>query len=98
MISNIYRLGLKKLFLRVFFLGQVIFFLLNFLFGSGGLLSLNGFKRENMVILSKITAFQEEINKLNKHLQCWKSDSFLKEKMAREELQMARPGDEIYIL
>ena len=66
--------------------------------GKDGLFLLNLFKHENILLMQKIDSIKSEVANLNKDIAAWKTNSFLKEKVARENLQMAKSSDEIYLL
>ena len=64
----------------------------------------NGFQAYNKV-KSEVAIENENINGLSKELTClkvevsdWKSDEFLAEKVAREELLLGMPGEKVYIM
>lgn len=40
----------------------------------------------------------EQILELTQQIEAWNTDPFYKEKIAREQLQLARPNDEIYFV
>ncbi|OGB83238.1 hypothetical protein A3F66_05350 [candidate division TM6 bacterium RIFCSPHIGHO2_12_FULL_32_22] len=98
MIFSVSKLSLNKLLLRFFFLFQITIFSYNFFWGKDGIFLLNLFKQENMLLSKKIDSVNSEVANLNIDIEAWKTDPFLKEKMARENLQMAKSSDEIYIL
>jgi len=88
----------KKTILRFFFVIEIIIFLGVYFFGGNGLRYLNHLKSENNVVKYKILALKNEICKLEKDIQDWNVNDFYKEKVAREQLQMAKRGDMIYFV
>ena len=61
-----------------------------------GLTSLQNKKVENKKLAESVERLTEEIKKLEDETQKWESNPFYREKVAREQLQMARPTDEVY--
>ncbi len=53
-------------------------------------------KHENFLIEAEIDQLKKLIEKLEIGIKEWQKYEFYKEKIAREELQMAREGDYIY--
>ena len=98
MIFSISKMPLKKLLVRFFFIFQIALFSYNFFWGKDGLFLLNLFRHENILLVQKIDSVKSEVANLNRDIADWKTNSFLKEKMARENLQMAKNSDEIYLL
>lgn len=98
MVLNLKKMTFKKLILRAFLGFQIIFFLFNFLFSSDGIFSLRSFKLGNVNLFKETEELKDTILELNNEIQAWKDNFFYKEKIARENLQMANSGDEIYIL
>ncbi len=88
----------KKLILRFFFVLEVAVFLGVYFGSSGGLSSLGALKQENSRLAESITRLEGELQKLEQEQKKWDHTSFYKEKWAREQLQMARPDDEVYFL
>jgi hypothetical protein len=41
---------------------------------------------------------KDEIEQLEQEIYAWQTDDFYKEKVAREQLQMARKGDELFYI
>jgi len=88
----------KKTILRFFFVIEITMFLGVYFFGGNGLQYLNRLKNENNVIKYKVLALENEINTLKKDIKDWNMNDFYKEKVAREQLQMAKHGDIIYFV
>jgi cell division protein FtsB len=88
----------KRYLLRLFFLLEIIIFIGIYLFSAQGLQVLRSMKKDNLQVKVKIASLQDEIVELEEEVQEWQNNSFYKEKIAREELQMAKTGDEVYFL
>ena len=88
----------KKTIFRMFFVIEIFIFVGVYLFGGNGLQYLACLKKENYKLYDQVVALKHEIVKLEKDIVDWNSNDFYKEKIAREKLQMARKGDQIYFL
>lgn len=88
----------KKSIVRVFFGIEVILFIWMYVASSGGLPTVWAMQKENQQLAQSVCALQEEVEKLEQERQKWESIPFYKEKLAREQLQMARPDDEVYFV
>lgn len=80
----------------VFLLGGLVLLLIQDVFGSHGVLAMRRAQREALKVKQEI----EQINKENQHLQenvrSLKSDPQAIERIAREEMGLARPGEYIF--
>lgn len=88
----------KKLILRVFFVGEIVFFVMMYLVSPEGLTVIQNKKLENKQLAQQVEMLSKEIKKLEEETQKWEHNPFYQEKIAREQLQMARPTDEVYCL
>ena len=88
----------KRTLLRLFFGLEVCVFVGVYLFGPSGLQTIVRLKRENRQLDQEIEELQARVAVAEQKLAVWQSDDFYKEKIAREQLQMARKGDEIFYL
>lgn len=86
----------KKKILRLFFSVEVLVFTAVYLFGAHGIQTLMGLKKENNALLVDIESLKQEVVALESDIAIWQSDDFYTEKIAREQLQMAKKGDTIY--
>ena len=77
---------------------EVVCFASLFLFGPNGIAKISDLQHQNYTIQAEVEALHVELAELEKQIDDWYENSFLKEKIAREELQMARDGDEIYLI
>ena len=89
---------LKKRTMRIFFMVEVVSFLGLYFFGAGGIQYLTKLQEEQIEIDTQLKTVHDEVAILNEQIEKWKSTPFYKEKIAREQLQMARAGDEIYYI
>ena len=88
----------KRHMLRIFFLFEIIVFAGIYFFSAQGLRVLQGMQKENEQVQKKIGSLKDEIAVLEEEVTEWEQHSFYKEKIAREELLMAKKGDEVYFL
>lgn len=88
----------KKIFMRLLLVVEMAAFGHLYLFGKNGIQSLR--KQQTVVVdLQKnITLMKDEIDQLESEMYAWQTDDFYKEKVAREQLQMARKGDELFYI
>ncbi len=86
----------KKIVLRIFLLGEIVFFVTMYVMSPEGLTSVQNKKMENKQLASRVETFTKEIQKLEEETKRWETNPFYREKVAREQLQMARPTDEVY--
>jgi cell division protein FtsB len=88
----------KRLVTRFLLSAQVIFFGWAYFFGTQGLVSLCRYEHENNEQATQNEHIRQRVASLNKELHAWHTHPFYKEKVAREQLQMAHEGDTIYYL
>ncbi len=86
----------KKIVLRVFFIGEIVFFVIMYVVSPEGLTSVQNKKLENKQLAFQVETLTQEIKKLENEAKEWERNPFYREKIAREQLQMARPTDEVY--
>jgi cell division protein FtsB len=89
--------NIKKIILRVFFLFEIIIFTVLYLFGSHGLQALNNLEKKNTGLKKELNILEKEVETLAKQLNEWNNCLFYKEQIAREQLQMAHPHEELYL-
>lgn len=82
-----------------FFVGiEVIAFIYMYLFGLQGMYELMRLRSENSLFHKELDDMRLGLKDLQQEVTRWQHDDFLREKIAREELQMVRKGEEIYYL
>ena len=86
----------KKLFLRLLYIIEILLFLYCYFFGPQGIQKLREIKNATQTVLLKIETAQNNITALETTIVSWETNNFYKEKMAREQLQMAKETDEVY--
>lgn len=88
----------KKNVGRFAFALEVLLFSGYYLMGANGVITLISMKNEIGVIQREIVSLKDEMHDLQNHIALQKKHPFFKEKIAREQLQMAHEGEEIYII
>jgi cell division protein FtsB len=88
----------KQYLLRGFFAVEIVIFSGIYFFGAQGLHNVWRMQHENSNVQHTLTALQGEVAHLEQELYAWQHHPFYKEKLAREQLQMARPGEQIYYI
>jgi len=88
----------KRTIVRLFFTLEVIVFVGVYLFGGSGLQYLRVLRNENEKLKNEIVKLEADVKSIELQIASWQSDDFYKEKIAREKLQMAKKGDEIYFV
>lgn len=88
----------KRKIVRMFFCIEIIVCILLYVCGSHGLQALNVLEKQNMVLKERTKSLEAEVNVLQNALREWDMYPFYKEKIARQELQLARDSDELYMI
>lgn len=87
---------LKRRLLRMFFGVELLFFAGVYTYGPHGLNVWHTLQQENGQITNQINALKADVALLEHDIVAYNKHPFYKEKIAREQLQMARKGDTIY--
>ncbi len=91
-------IDIKRLISRGLFGCELIIIVWVYLFGAHGFNHLVHLRNECDQMKQCKQEKQQEVDTLNEQIIAWNVHSFYKEKMAREQLQMARKGELIYYL
>ncbi len=89
---------LKKQIFRLVWMLQIICWIGYYLYGESGYYSISTIKKENEQILQDIEQLKQDINVVEQDIIAWQTDLFYVEKVAREQLQMAKDGEELYFM
>lgn len=82
-----------------FILGiEIVMFAGFYMRGPHGLQALEGMRGECTAIHHDVEALRQEVATLQHEIDQWEQHPFHKEKIAREQLQMARTDDEVFYL
>jgi cell division protein FtsB len=87
----------KKYSLRIFLAAEIIIFTGFYFFGNNGMLALWKLQQELNVQLHDVQTAKDEVTQLQANLALQKKHPFFLQKIAREQLQMARADEEIYM-
>jgi Septum formation initiator. len=88
----------KKNILHMFLCAEIIVFGWFYYAGNQGLRSVYALGCENEKVTVEIGNVKQEIATLETTIKAWQTDSFYKEKLAREDLHLANPQEEIYLV
>lgn len=69
-----------------------------YVYSTGGLLAVHTLEKETRVIETANRELMQEVNHMEQEIIAWNEDDFYKEKVAREQLQMAYEDEDIYYL
>lgn len=87
----------KKMFARLLFTAEVFIFCGVYLFGKHSIAVLVGLQRDNKHLQELVQDQKKELANIERHIQ-EQSNPFYKEKIAREQLQMARKEEQVYYI
>lgn len=88
----------KKMFIKILFFAEIIVYGHLYLFGSNSITTLQNQKDIVLTLKQEITQLQNNIIQLEQEIHTWNNNDFYKEKIAREQLQMARKDDELFYI
>ncbi len=89
---------IKKFFFRAFLFVEVILFIYFYFFGVAGLNTRKNLNLENVKLDEKISVLKKEVEHLSSKLEDLNKYDYYKEKIARQNLQMAKKDEIIYFL
>lgn len=89
---------MKQFVFRVGFATEIILFLFFYLFGSNSLGTFFKLKQENIELKQNISEKKFTLSRYYEEINLWKTNSFHKEKIAREKLQMKKKSEIIYFI
>jgi cell division protein FtsB len=88
---------IKKALLRIFFAFEIVVFSFVYLFGAQGLSTMRQLKQEDTQLQTTLVQLEQEVQTLTIHVAALKTNPFYLEKIARENLHMARKDEVIYV-
>jgi cell division protein FtsB len=83
---------------RIFLLSELLIFGSIYFWGVDGRPKVYKLCVENSILEKEIKVLNKEIEEIENEKLAWNTDPFYKEKVAREQLQMARKDDEIFFI
>lgn len=92
---------MKKIYATILYvvLGiEVLLFAGLYIRGPQGIVKLHEIHGEEVTICTGVDQLRQEVVTLKQDIEAWHKHPFHKEKIAREQLQMARPDDEVFYL
>jgi len=89
---------MKRRILRIFFALEIMVFASFYVLGPHGMRVQEQMRSENVALQGETAMLEHEVHVLEDTIAQWNAHPFLKEKIAREQLQMARKGDQIYYI
>ncbi|MCX5922660.1 MAG: septum formation initiator family protein [Candidatus Dependentiae bacterium] len=87
---------IKRKILRIFFALELLVFTGTYFFAPNGFCAVTQLQEENQQLVAEINLLRADVYGLEHTIVQWDAHPFYKEKIAREQLQMARKGDQIY--
>ncbi|GMU19820.1 MAG: hypothetical protein AMXMBFR12_10110 [Candidatus Babeliales bacterium] len=69
-----------------------------YLIGTNGIVTLILMSKEIKCVQLEVSLLKDEVQHLQNHIALQKKHPFFKEKIAREQLQMAHENEEIYVV
>lgn len=88
----------KRMIPRALLVAEVVIFMWMYCFGLQGIRAVYAMRSENDALEIRLVQEQKSLATLEHDVLVWQENSFVKEKLAREQLQMAREDEEIYLL
>ncbi len=88
----------KSTIIKLFFSIEISLFCWLYYAGTHGVRQMREVHLEITQIEQSMMHLEDEIKIVEDQIHAWHSDDFYKEKLAREQLHMARADEEIYIL
>jgi len=89
---------IKQIAIWILFTIEITLFSSVLLYGKNGLYAILELYKENKQIIQETQKIDRQIQLLENKILEWNAHDFYKEKVAREQLQMARPHDRVYYL
>jgi cell division protein FtsB len=87
---------IKRTLFRLIFALEIVGFTAHYFLGAQGLQKLAHARAETTALTQELAQLDAEITLLNQEIIAWNTNPFYKEKVAREELQMARADEHIF--
>ena len=89
---------LKHTLLLSVFAIEICAFIGVYIFGTRGVRALKKLQHSNAQLEQEINRLNNQLQTQKKEVDVWRKHAFYKEKIAREQLQMARKNDQIFLV
>ena len=83
---------------RSLLIAEMVLLFLYSLVGSSGITALREAQKENSKLKQELLNAQDQLTVLMHYKKDWDTYPFYKEQFIREELQMAKKGEELYLI
>jgi cell division protein FtsB len=83
--------------MRIGFAGEILIFCWVYFLGQQGMRTIAHMRQENVATQHAIGMLKEDVAGLEFEIKQWQTNMAYKEKYAREQLQMARAGEFVYL-
>ncbi len=91
-------MNLKRFLMRMLLCAEMCMFGYLYVCGKNGLQLLTSKNQELALLESQCNALQQDVSLLQSDIHAWQTNDFYKEKIAREQLQMARKDDKLFFI
>lgn len=88
----------KQMIVRALLIAEMFVFGHMYVFGKNGLQMVRVQTKQLQSLQGTVDQLQKEVDALEGDISMWETNDFYKEKIAREQLQMARKGDKLYYI
>jgi cell division protein FtsB len=95
---NFYFNKVKRIAVKVLFMGEILVFGHMYFFGKNGIEVLREQQKKVTCMNESVVQLAGDVARVEKEIATWKEHDFFKEKIAREQLQMARKGDQLFYI
>ncbi len=83
---------------RIFLCSEIMIFTGFYVFGTNGIMALRHMKKDIALLDQQVIQLKNDVTHLQSTIVLQKKHPFFQEKIAREQLQMARVDEEIYLI
>jgi cell division protein FtsB len=90
--------NLEKRLLRIFIACEFLLFAFYYIRGANGLNTILQLKQENKKLTQNIDQIKQEISSMKIENENWEKYPWYREQIARQDLQMAYPDEEIFLI
>ena len=92
------RQPLKKILLRLVITTELLLFLIYLFWGARGVQEICHVRSKNSTLMREVALIQSNIDSLQDAIYDWQRYPYYQEQYAREQLQLAKKHDEIYLI